>query len=315
MKPFKIKGSQKLTSFVRPMLATLTDRTAFDDPAWIFEIKWDGYRAIAELNGEEVRLYSRNGITFNEAYPRITQALKKLNAHCVLDGEIVVFDEQGKPDFQKMQNYSGRSSLQIQYIVFDCLRIDGKEITRLPLIERKALLKKIVPASGVVMYCDHITAKGKAFYQQIAGMDLEGMIAKKAQSTYESGKRSPYWLKIKNVKSQEAVIVGYTRPQGSRQHFGALLIASYQDHQLTSLGSVGTGFTEATLKDLYGKLSKEKRKSSPLDVPIKEIPGITWVNPVYVCQVKFTEVTEDGNVRHPVYMGLREDKEAKDVVE
>ena len=137
------------------MLAVLTEREAFDDPKWIFEIKWDGYRAIAEINGGEVNLYSRNGITFNIAYPKIVAALKKIKADCIIDGEIVVFDETGKPSFQKIQNYSTTSSLAIQYFVFDCLRVNGKDISRLPLIERKAQLKKIIPKTGLVMYYYH----------------------------------------------------------------------------------------------------------------------------------------------------------------
>lgn len=306
MKYVKIIGSKKLSAFVKPMLAVLTERQAFDDPKWIFEIKWDGYRAIAEINSGQVNLYSRNGITFNAAYPKITEALKKIKANCIIDGEIVVFDETGKPSFQKMQNYSSTSSLAIQYFVFDCLSVNGKDITRLPLLERKAQLQKILPKAGVVMYCDHHEGKGKEFYDVVVKMDLEGMIAKRSDSKYEEAKRSPDWLKIKNSNTREVIIVGYTRPQGSRQYFGSLLIAAREGKKLKSLGNVGTGFTDKILKDLYARLSRETRKTSPLDIPIKDSPDVTWVNPVYVCSIKYTELTGDGNVRHPVYQGLRE---------
>lgn len=313
MKYVKIEGSKKLSSFVIPMMAQLTDRPAFDDPAWIFEIKWDGYRAIAEVNKGNVKLYSRNGLTFDKAYPKVFDALKSIKKNVILDGEIVVFDEKGKPSFQKLQNYRSNDSYIIQYYVFDILQRDGKSLTNLPLIERKELLEKILPKSNVIQFCDHVDTEGKSLFREMKKMNLEGMIAKRKESKYQIGKRTTDWLKIKNVQGQEAIIVGFTEPKGARSSFGSLLLAVKKRGKLVSIGNVGTGFTDKSLKDLHVKLKKIVRKTSPLDVPIKATPDTTWVDPVLVCNIKFTEMTEDGSVRHPVFQGLRVDKVADEV--
>lgn len=313
MKYVRIEGSRKLASFVEPMKAQLSDLPAFDNPAWIFEIKWDGYRAIAEINPSGNKLYSRNGLTFDKAYPKVFEALKSIKKKAIIDGEVVVLDEHGKPNFQKLQNYKTNDKYVIQYYVFDCIELDGKNITDLPLVERKERLKKIIPKSEVIVFCDHVDTEGKALFREMKKMNLEGMIAKRKNSKYIIGKRSPDWLKIKNVQTQEAIIVGYTAPKGSRSSFGSLLLAVKQRGKLIYIGNVGTGFTDKSLKELHTKLKKIIRKTSPLDVPIKETPDMTWVDPVLVCNIKFTEITEDGSVRHPVFQGLRIDKEAKEV--
>ena len=313
MKYVKIDGSRKLSSFTVPMMAQLTDRPAFDDPNWIFEIKWDGYRAIAEINKGDVKLYSRNGLTFDKAYPKVFDALKTVKKNATLDGEIVVFDEKGKPSFQKLQNYRSNDKYIIQYYVFDILTLDGKSLTSLPLLERKELLQKVIPKSNVILFCDHVDTEGKSLFREMKKMNLEGMIAKRKQSKYLIGKRTTDWLKIKNVQSQEAIIVGFTAPKGARSSFGSLLLAVKKRGKLVSIGNVGTGFTDKSLKELHIKLKKLIRKTSPLDVPIKEAPDITWVDPVLVCNIKFTEITEDGSVRHPVFQGLRVDKKADEV--
>ena len=313
MKYVKIEGSKKLTSFIVPMMAQLTDRPAFDDPDWIFEIKWDGYRAIAEIDKGKVKLYSRNGLTFDKAYPKVFEALQTIKKNMIVDGEIVVFDEKGKPNFQKLQNYRSNDRYRIQYYVFDILQRDGKSLTSLPLTERKELLQKILPKSEVIVFCDHVDTEGKSLFREMKKMNLEGMIAKRKNSKYLVGKRTTDWLKIKNVQSQEAIIVGFTAPKGARSSFGSLLLAVEKRGKLVSIGNVGTGFTDKSLKELHVKLKKLIRKTSPLDVPIKETPDITWVDPVLVCNVKFTEITEDGSVRHPVFQGLRIDKKASEV--
>lgn len=313
MKYVKIEGSRKLSSFVEPMKAQLTDQPAFDSPEWIFEIKWDGYRAIAEISKSGNRLYSRNGLTFDKAYPKIFDALKTIRQDAIIDGEIVVFDASGKPNFQKLQNYKNSDKYLIQYYVFDIIELEGKSLTGLPLIERKSILQELLPESDAIRYCDHVEGEGKIFFAEMQKMGLEGMIAKRKKSRYLIGKRSPDWLKIKNVKSQEAIIVGFTDPKGSRQYFGSLLLASKKKGKLIYIGNVGTGFTDKSLKDLHDKLRKLIRKTSPLDAPIKETPDITWVDPELVCNVKYTEITEDGSVRHPVFQGLRVDKAAKEV--
>lgn len=314
MKYPRIEGGRKLGSFIEPMKAQLSDRPAFDSPDWLFEIKWDGYRAIGETGKNPCRLYSRNGLSFDKAYIKVFEALSKIKQPMILDGEIVVFDSSGKPSFQNLQNYRNQDKHQIQYMVFDLLEVDGNSLTSLPLIDRKSALEDLLPQSNVIRYCDHIETDGIAFFQQMRKMDLEGMIAKKKNSKYYEGKRSPDWLKIKNVKTQDAIIVGFTEPKGSRSHFGSLLLAVNDSKgRLVSIGGVGTGFDEQSLKTIRTKLRLIERDSSPLDIPIKETPDMTWVEPVLVCSLNYAEITGDGSVRHPVFIGLRTDIDPDEV--
>jgi bifunctional non-homologous end joining protein LigD len=313
MKYVRIEGGRKLSSFVEPMKAQLTDQPAFDSDDWIFEIKWDGYRAIAEVNKSGNKLYSRNGLTFDKAYPKVFDALKSIKKNMIIDGEIVVFDEKGKPNFQKLQNYQNKDKYQIQYFVFDIIELDGKPLTNLDVIARKEKLRNIFPDSDIIKYCDHVDGDGKMLFKEMQKMGFEGMIAKRKSSKYYIGKRTNDWLKIKNVQTQEAIIVGFTQPKGSRSSFGSLLLAVKKKGKLVSIGNVGTGFTDKSLKELHTKLKKIMRTTSPLDVPIKETPDITWVDPVLVCNVKFTEITDDGSIRHPVFQGLRVDKSTNEV--
>ncbi|MEO5599637.1 MAG: non-homologous end-joining DNA ligase [Cyclobacteriaceae bacterium] len=313
MKYVRIEGGRKLASFIEPMKAQLTDQPAFDSMEWLFEIKWDGYRAIAEINKKNSRLYSRNGLTFDKAYPKIFEALTSIKQNAIIDGEIVVFDESGKPNFQKLQNYQNKDKYIIQYYVFDCLELEGKSLVNLPLTERKDILRNFLPKSNVIKYCDHVEDEGKMLFKEMQKMNFEGMIAKRKKSTYTVGKRSSDWLKIKNVQSQEVIIVGFTEPKGSRQFFGSLMIAVKNEGILISVGNVGTGFTDKSLKDLHAKLKKIVRKTSPLDVPIKETSDMNWVEPALICNIKYTEITDDGSVRHPVFQGLRVDKIADEV--
>jgi bifunctional non-homologous end joining protein LigD len=308
MKHVRIEGTRKLSHYIEPMKAQLSDQPPFDNPDWLFEIKWDGYRAIAEIRTDQNRLYSRNGLTFDKAYPKIFDGLKTIRKNAILDGEIVVFDEMGKPNFQKLQNYRSRDRYIIQYYVFDIIELEGKSLTNLPLTERKEILRKLLPESKIIRYCDHVEDEGKIFFREMQKMNLEGMIAKRKKSKYFIGKRSSDWLKIKNIHTQEAIIVGFTDPKGSRKYFGSLLVAVKDKGKLVSIGNVGTGFTDKSLKELYAKLKPLIRKASPLSVPVKETPDITWVDPVLVCAIKFTEITEDGSARHPVFQGLRADK-------
>ncbi len=312
MKYVKIEGSKKLSSFVEPMKAQLSDQSAFDGPDWIFEIKWDGYRAIAEIKGAN-KLYSRNGLTFDKAYPKIFSALNHIKKKAIIDGEIVVMDEYGRPNFQKLQNYKSSHNDTIQYYVFDLIELNEKSTTNLPLLERKKLLREILPESNIIRYCDHVEDEGKMLFKEMQKIKLEGMIAKRKTSKYYVGKRSTDWLKIKNIQSQEAIIVGFTDPKGSRKYFGALVLAMNINGKLTSIGNVGTGFSDESLKDIHTKLKKIIQKNSPLDIPIKDTADITWVNPELVCNINFTEITDEGSVRHPVFQGLRIDKPASEI--
>lgn len=311
--PFTGK-EKKLASFSKPMLASLHNE-AFDSKEWLFEIKWDGYRAIADLGGSDTRFYSRNGLSFSETFPPVYSALSKIKKKAILDGEVVVLNEEGKPDFQMLQQYREDPSHPIIYYVFDLLSLEGQSIMHLPLVQRKELLRLLLKdqGEGVIRYCDHVMESGVAFFSQVTHMDLEGMIAKFTDSEYSPGLRSKQWLKIKNVNSREAVIAGYTRPKGSRKHFGALILGAYSNCKLEYIGHTGTGFNDKLLKELALLMKPLETSVSPFKERIKVNDEVTWVNPSLVCQVKFTEQTRDGKLRHPVFLGLRVDKSAEEV--
>lgn len=311
MRSVRGSGKIKLTKFISPMLATLHD-AAFNDDKWIFEVKWDGYRAVSEISDGEVKLSSRNGLSFLPLYPRVAKALGSLGLDAILDGEIVVLNQKGKPDFQKLQQYGEDPKLPILYYVFDCLSYKGKSITHLPLIERKRILKEMLPENDIIRFSDHVEKDGITCFRQAVSMDLEGVIAKRADSIYQPGKRSRDWLKIKNHNTQEAIIAGYTQPKGSRNHIGALILAIKQNDGLRYIGHTGTGFTNALLKDLHKKFQPLIRDKSPFDYKIPVRTGVTWLEPKLVCSVKFTELTADGILRHPVFLGLRIDKGANE---
>jgi len=291
------------------MLATLVDK-AFDDIDWIFEIKWDGYRAIADLQGKKIKLYSRNGLSFSEKFSVIAEALKNIKHNAVLDGEIVLLDEKGKPSFQKLQHYEDNIHLPLVYYVFDILFLDKKDVRHLPLLQRKKLLQKLLSKNktDIIRYCDHVARKGKAMFKVAVEKDIEGIIAKKIDSEYTCGIRSKDWLKIKNKNSREGIIVGYTEPRNSRKYFGALVLAQYISGELQYMGHTGTGFDQKGLKELWDKMQPLITNVSPLKEKVKVNMPVTWIKPRLVCQVNFSEETEDGLLRHPVYMGLRVDK-------
>jgi bifunctional non-homologous end joining protein LigD len=212
------------------MLAKETEEP-FDNKDWLYEIKWDGYRAIAEVNNGDVKLYSRNGLSFENSYPVIYNELKKIKGNAVLDGEICVLNDEGHPEFQLLQHYEENRHRPIQYYVFDLLSLDGHDTTSLPLIERKELLKKFLVKNETIKYSDHILQNGKAFFEVSKAKNLEGIMAKKADSQYYIGRRTTEWLKIKNNKTQEAIIAGYTLPAGGRKYFGALVLGIHRAHR------------------------------------------------------------------------------------
>ena len=294
------------------MLAKETDKP-FDDKNWLFEIKWDGYRAIAEIKKGTVELYSRNGISFNYAYPLIYSELKKLKHDIVLDGEIVVINEKGKSDFQKLQHYEDNTRFPICYYVFDMLFLDGHKTTGLTLLQRKELLKKLIKKNAVIKYSEHVLSKGIAFFNAAKKNDLEGIMAKKACSEYFAGTRTSEWLKIKYHKSTEVVIVGYTKPTGARPYFGALVLAVKNANGFKYAGHTGSGFTDKLLKEVYQKLKPLATKNSPFKEIVKTNMPVTWVKPKYICEIKFTEWTNDGKMRHPIFLRMREDKTIKDI--
>lgn len=296
---------------VRPMLATLV-KEPFDAPGWFFEVKWDGYRAIAEIPRGVVKLYSRNQQPFDNKYQPIVQALKKIKHACVIDGEIIAL-LGGRPDFHALQQYE-KTGAALQYCVFDLLYLDGQDLRDRPLFERKALLASILPRDRHLVLSAHVEGKGKAFFKEMKRLKFEGMVAKECLSTYRQGTRSRQWLKVKTWLEQEAVIVGYTEPRGSRKNLGALVLAARWGGKLAYIGHSGGGFTESELQSLYRKLSAIKTTRPAISETVPVNSPITWVKPAYVCEVRFSEWTPEGRMRHPIYKGMRPDKNPSEVV-
>lgn len=300
-------NGKKIKQFIQPMLATAVDRP-FSSKEWLFELKLDGYRAITEMKKGKLLFYSRNGISLIRRYSTVVTALRKIKEDVVLDGEVVLLNEKGQPDFQKLQNYARHMNYPLAYYVFDMLYCDGKDLRQVPLIERKKMLKKILKKTGPVRFCSHVEEHGEDFFKAVKAEDMEGIIAKKKDSLYFPGARTKDWLKIKYHKSQEAIIIGYTAPRGSRRHFGSILLAQYEKEKLRYIGHAGTGFTEKSLDDIVAKMKPLVIKKSPLITPVKANNKVTWVRPKLVCEVSFSEITREGILRHPVFKGLRTDK-------
>ena len=294
---------------VEPMKAVLTD-DRFSDPGWIFERKLDGIRCVAIKGDRRVRLLSRNHLSLAGRFPEIVEALERDPAtQFVLDGEVVAFDGS-QTSFAKLQQ-RGDHPVRVFYYVFDILHLDGEDTTALPLRERKALLRRALAFAGPVRLTPHRNRDGEALFAEACRKGWEGLIAKRADSPYVHG-RSRDWLKLKCSAEQELVIGGYTAPKGSRTDLGALLLGYYEDGRLRYAGKVGTGFTRATLRDLAGRLEPLRRDASPFADRVRE-RGATWVEPRLVAQVGFSEWTRDGRLRHPRFLGLREDKPAGEV--
>jgi bifunctional non-homologous end joining protein LigD len=302
----------RISHYIQPMLATAVDKP-FNNKEWLFELKLDGYRAVAEIRDGEVLLYSRNGLSLAEKYKSIVSALRKMKTNMVLDGEIVMLNEDNRPDFQKLQNYKENKNYPLIYYVFDLLSLKGVALTNLPLVERKQKLKKLIKKQGVIRYSDHIEEYGIDLFKMVKEVDQEGIMAKKIDSYYMPGARTKDWLKIKYHKTQEAIIVGFTQPKGSRLHFGSLLLAQYKSGKLQYIGNAGTGFTDRLLIDLMKKMKPLISRQSPFDYNIKSNSAVTWVKPLLVCEVAYSEMTKDGMLRHPVYKGLRPEKNSQSI--
>lgn len=296
----------------RPQLATLAS-AAFDDPDWIFESKFDGYRTLAYIQSGNVRLESRNGLSFNAKFPEISQALSAIGDDLILDGEIIAQDDGGKSHFQWLQDYGENPQGILRYCVFDLIYYNGFDLRGLPLLERKKILKALLRENRHIVYAAHVVGSGVKAYEKASQAQTEGIVAKKANAPYQTGKRSGDWLKIKTSQSQEMVVAGFTEPSGSRKGIGALLCGYYQDGKLVYSGKVGSGFSNEMLRDLRGKLERLKRKTCPFAVCPDE-KNVHWVTPKLVAALKFSEFTQSGSMRHPVFLGLRSDKAAAKVV-
>jgi bifunctional non-homologous end joining protein LigD len=296
---------------ISPMLAVAAEHP-FSDPDWIYEIKWDGYRALTEIHNNTVTIYSRNKQDYTRRYPVIADALSGIEHSIVLDGELVVLDKAGRSQFQLLQDYHDRKAGKLVYYIFDILYLDGYDLRALPLIERKTILEKTITENDAIKLSSYIEEHGEKLFKKVQQKGLEGIIAKRKSSTYQSRRRSD-WKKIKQVHMQEAVICGFTEPNGSRKGFGSLVLGVYENNELRYVGHAGGGLNQEQLQKLRAQLNRLITVSSPFTHPPQTNTPATWVLPHLVCQVSFTEWTQDGLLRHPVYIGLRDDKDPRDV--
>lgn len=302
------------------MKATLTD-DYFSDPDWIYERKLDGERCLAFHDGNSTHLYSRKPKRLDATYPEIREAMANQPLSCVVDGELVAFDGQVS-SFSRLQKRmqisdekeARESGIAVYYYVFDLLYLDGYDVCDLPLRERKRLLQSALDFRDPLRFTTHRNEEGEAYLEEACEKGWEGLIAKDADSTY-SRSRSRKWLKFKCTWQQELVIVGYTDPEGERTGFGALLVGYYEDDELHYAGRVGTGYDEDTLESLHDRLSRIEQDSPPV-VESEEAggKGVHWVKPELVAEIGFTEWTQDNRLRHPRYLGLRDDKSPREVV-
>jgi bifunctional non-homologous end joining protein LigD len=294
------------------MLATLMAEP-FDDPAWLFEVKWDGYRALCTVERDRFSLISRNGLDMLHRFPELRELAGAFaSLPVVVDGEIVSLDSKGRSAFQRLQESQKRPT-GLTYAAFDLLYADGTDLRSTPLEQRKALLERLIGDDTRVLYSKHVIGKGKALFESARKQHLEGIIGKRRDSTYQE-RRSRDWVKIKTSYEQEFVVGGWTEPKGSRKGFGALLLGVYQAKLLRFVGSVGTGFTAKMLNQLYARLRPMERKTSPFANPVVANSLVHWTSPQLVVEVRFSEWTRDGYLRQPAYLGLRPDKSADEVV-
>ena len=318
---------QKKSKFpekIAPMLATLVDKP-FDEPGWMYEVKWDGYRAIAFIKNDEVELASRNSKSFNDKFYPIYQELQTWKMNVILDGEIVSLNEKGIADFGSLQGWRSEADGQLVYYVFDILWYEGKDLMQTPLYERREILKSVLTASDDIKISENFETNGIEFFKLAQEMSLEGIMAKKEDSLYFPGTRSKDWLKIKTEERQEVVIGGFTKNENSSKLFSSLLVGVFKNKTLHFTGKIGTGFTVKLQKELM-------KKFEPLivpDCPFVNEPDVNqpsrfrpnppkavavWLKPELICEVSYREMTRDGVMRHPSFEGLREDKKPEEVV-
>jgi len=329
-KPAKssLRKTDLKSRFIPPMKAKLVAQPPPGD--WLYELKWDGYRAIGIKAADEAILLSRNQNDLTEKFPAIADALKKLPCRdAILDGEIVALDPQGRSQFQLLQDYQLHVSRPpLAWYVFDLLSLDGKNLTQLPLTDRKARLATLLKnAPAPIHQSSPLNGAYKTLLAQVRKHHLEGLVAKRPASKYEPARRSGAWIKIKILNQQEFVIGGFTPPAGSRKYFGALLVGYYQGKKLLYTSRVGTGYSAAVLRALHDRMQPLHTEKCPFaNLPTQrpgrwgqgitrsEMAKCTWLKPRLVCEVRFTEWTRDAGLRHPAFLGLREDKPPAEVV-
>jgi bifunctional non-homologous end joining protein LigD len=315
-----LDGARRLKQpeFISPQLATLV-KDAPSGNEWLHELKFDGYRMLCHVNHSNVRFWSRNKKDWTAKFPHLVKAVKSLKiTNAIFDGEVVIEEAGGITSFQKLQRSMGSSGdAGFVYEIFDLLYLDGYLITKVPLKQRKLLLRELFGSlkTGTVRYSDHVEGNGVAFYKQACAYGIEGIVSKLADAPYEST-RNRNWLKIKCAKNQEFVIAGYTPSTKGLPGFGSLVLGVYENDQLVYAGRVGTGFSFKERIDLGKKLDKLARSFSPLAVTPKDpaLRQVRWAKPKLIAEVTFTEWTSDGSIRHPSFQGLRQDKKPEEVV-
>ena len=298
-----------LKSNIKPMLASPA-KEIFNDKNWIYELKYDGYRALANIDSGSVELYSRNGISLNATFKIIYDELALIEHSAIIDGEIVILDKDGIPQFSALQNYNPRNTKgHLSYFVFDLLYLNGHSTTELPLLDRKELLKNLLPESNNITYCDHISGMGKTVYDRAIEMRMEGVIAKKANSKYFTNIRTPDWLKFKKVESIETIICGFTESKNGTRKFASLILGMIEDGELVYVGTCGSGFSSKSIKSLHQKFQPYITEEPVFKIS-KHLKGRKpiWMIPKLICEVIFAEWTKSGVMRHPVFIRMRDDK-------
>jgi bifunctional non-homologous end joining protein LigD len=292
---------------VKPMLATLVDEP-FSKDGWLFEIKWDGFRAIGAKHKDVCELYSRNGIDFATRFAPVYEALHTLKHDVIVDGEVVVVDDDGRAHFEWLQHYGTEPQGTLQYYIFDILWCDGHDVRTMPLSERKKLLGHVLPKSNILRYSDDIVGDGEKLFREMQKRGMEGMVAKRADSQYRENDRGQDWLKVKTGMRQEVVIGGYTEPRGGRKYLGSLLVGVYDHGAFTYVGHSGGGIPDEQRRLLQQKLARLERKASPFSTEPKPNAPVHWVKPELVAEMSFSEWTKEGYMRHPQFEGMRDDK-------
>ena len=302
----------------KPMLAKLVSQFK-NNADWLYEMKYDGYRAVSKINNGKVEMVSRNENSFNKQYAPLVKELEKIKDQIILDGEVVIEDKKGISDFQLLQNYISTGSGVLKYYIFDILFLNGHSLVNIPLRNRKELLTAFFKKYkfGNVINSNFVIEKGEQLFKKLSSKGYEGIMGKNMESPYLPGRRSDNWIKIKSNKMQEAIICGYTLPQNSRKYFGSLILGIYEDKVLKYIGNCGTGFNDTSLKQLHAQFEKLRTEKCPFTkVPVmvgaKGKP--IWIKPKLICNVKFSEWTDDNHLRHPAYMGLRSDKASVEVI-
>jgi bifunctional non-homologous end joining protein LigD len=307
---------------LQPMLAEVAE-TPFDGAGWLFELKYDGYRLLARRDGARATLRYRSGDDATALFPEVAKAVEMLPVDAALDGEVVVLGPDGRPSFQGLQKRGQLSrpadvaraavELPATFFAFDLLSLGGLDLRPLPLVDRKRLLAEVVPRLGPVRYADHVEGRGEALFREVEARGLEGIVAKRADAPYRSG-RSPAWKKIRVARTGDFAVVGFTAPRGGRARFGALLLAVREGDEWVFAGSAGSGFTDRQLEELHARLARRIRKTPPCRGPVPKGRGYTWVEPEVVVEVRFKEWTAEGLLRQPVFVRVRDDKRPEEAV-